>query len=414
MNSIAQTKIGRNAPCPCGSGKKYKTCCAQAEARFRTRQAPNIDAMLTRARQAVREGDFESAEFFFRQVLAVNSAQAEALAGVGQGLCWRRKRREGKAFLVQAARQLEKDALKTRDTRLLTDLSTQLQHWGEMDAALRLARLAVRLAPHSAVTQNNLALCLSRVNRVEEALPAIANACELLTGEPGCLIMRAILDFRLGQTEQARRQLEQVIADDRVAVQTARAWLELGNVLDKAGEYDRAFAAFMEAAKRQAGLPEARQFDPDYIFRTLAHNRASFDGDLLNRWTGDIFDDGLPAPAFLFGFLRSGTTLTEQVLAAHPDVITSDENDFIFELTRELARLTGIRDDEAAALRRIDPSQARQLRRYYWERVREEYGPEATKQRFVDKLSLNSINAGLIATLFPEAKILFAVRDPCD
>jgi len=25
--SVSLTKVGRNSPCPCGSGKKYKKCC---------------------------------------------------------------------------------------------------------------------------------------------------------------------------------------------------------------------------------------------------------------------------------------------------------------------------------------------------------------------------------------------------
>jgi len=28
LRSIQANKIGRNDPCPCGSGKKYKRCCA--------------------------------------------------------------------------------------------------------------------------------------------------------------------------------------------------------------------------------------------------------------------------------------------------------------------------------------------------------------------------------------------------
>jgi tetratricopeptide (TPR) repeat protein len=410
----AKARPGRNDPCPCGSGKKYKACCAATDARFRTGPAPNLSALLTRGRQAIDEGDFVSVELWYREILSLDPQNAEALASVGQCLCRKKRKREGLRYLQQAARQVEKDAAKTRDTRLANELCSQLQHWGDMDGALRLAQLSVKLAPRSAVAHNNLALCLSRVNRTVEAIPAADRACELLPGHPACLTLRAVLSVHAREYADARERLEAVIAANRDPVQTARAWLELANVRDKLGEYDQAFAACWQAAELHRALPETHAVDADSIFDTLDRERTGYDRNLLRRWAADGFDDGLPAPVFLFGFLRSGTTLTEQVLAAHPRIITSDENDFIFELTHELERLTGIARNNPAALRALTTDQARSLRRYYWERVEQEFGPEALQRKFVDKLALNSISTGLIATLFPDASILFALRDPRD
>jgi tetratricopeptide (TPR) repeat protein len=405
---------GRNDPCPCGSGRKYKACCAAAEAPFQARQAPNVGEWLERARQGVVGGRVEDAEFWYREVLTARPHDAEALAGVGQALCWRRKRREGLGYLRQAGRQLERQGTKSRDPGFLLQLSSQLQHWGEVEAGLRLAQLAARLAPESAVTQSTLALCLSRMNRTEEALPPARKAAALAPGHPGAQILLAVLEREQGQPGPARERLEQVVAEDSDPAQTARAWLELGTVLDKLKDYAGAFAAFGRAAELHASLPPAQMFDKERIFQTLARNRAGFGRDLLTRWTREDYGDGLPAPAFLFGFLRSGTTLTEQVLASHPGIVASDENDFIFELTGELARLSGVADDLPAAWRALSLEQARELRRLYWRRVEEEYGTEALGKRFVDKLALNSIDAGFIAALFPEARILFALRDPRD
>jgi tetratricopeptide (TPR) repeat protein len=408
------TKPGRNDSCPCGSGRKYKACCAEAEARFCARQTPDVAEWLARARQSVAAGRIGDAEFWFRQVLTEKSNDAEALAGVGQALCWRRRRREGREYLRKAAKQLVRQGLKNRDPSALLQLSGQLQHWGDMEAALDLARLGVRLAPESAVAQNNLALCLSRVNRVGEALPPALRACELLPGHPGCQILVALLDKAEGRLAAARERLERAAAAGADPEQTARAWLELGAVLDKQQEYDAAFEAFRRAAELHAELPATLATDRNRVFASLARHKAGFDRDLLHRFSPEDFADSLPAPCFLFGFLRSGTTLAEQVLGAHPEVIASDENDFVFELTQELARQSGIPDDIPAALRKIGLEEVRALRKLYWQRVAEEYGDEALRKRFVDKLALNSIDAGFIAALFPEAKILFALRDPRD
>lgn len=407
-------KTGRNAPCPCGSGKKYKACCSAKEGKSKPLGTPDLVALTSSARQAASQGNFEGAEQLFRQILSIQPNHAEALAGIGQSLCWKRRRRAGLEFLRKSARQLEREALKKKEIGLLTQLSEQLQFWGDIETALRLAQVAVRITPTSAAAQNHLSLCLGRVNRVEEALPPARRACELLPEEPGCHINLALLEARQGKLESARERLLRVLSHCRIPTQVSRATLELGVILDKLGDYDEAFSHFTQAAAIARELPEVQAVNAHQIYDSLATNRAGFDRNLLQRWSRADFRDDLPTPAFLFGFLRSGTTLTEQVLGAHPGILASDEEQFVPELSWELAKLTLIEDDVPAALRAISLDQARQLRKHYWQRVVEEHGEVALKRKFVDKAALNTIETGLIATLFPEAKILFALRDPRD
>lgn len=404
-------KPRRNAPCPCGSGKKYKACCLRAE---EAKPKMSVDAMLERAWQAVAQHDVEGTLLWFRQVLAVQPKHAMALAGLGQALCWQERVREGLGYLREAARQLEKHAEQTRNVQFVMELADQLHHWGDLDTALRLIRLAAHLAPTLPAVHNNLALYLLRVNRPEEALPHARKARELMPDNPACQNLLAIIEAQLGHLESARAGFEQVIANPQDLAQTARAWQELALVLDRLGEYDAAFEACGKAKGLQSMLPDFRQVDRELVFRILKHHRAGFDRALLHRWSLQDYADDLPAPIFLMGFLRSGTTLTEQVLNAHPDVLASDENGLIHELTQIVKRTTGCGDDLPAGLRQIDLTQARQLRAHYWQRVQAEYGEEALRKRFVDKVALNSIDAGFISLLFPEAKILFALRDPRD
>lgn len=413
MNSSVDGKPGRNDPCPCGSGRKYKACCQKDEAKFQAHSAPDIPGMLQRARREGEQGRHQEAEFWYRRVLDARPNDAHALAGIGQSLSWRGRRREGCDFLIRAARQLERQSAKNREPGPLIELSAQLQHWGAMDSAVRLAKLALKLAPSSPYAHNNLALALSRVSRNEEAAPSARKVCELLPGIPAPQILLSILDFRLGRHAEARERLEQVIATSRDPEQTARAWLELGTVLDKLKEYDAAFDALNKAAELHRSLPAYRKADLDRIFRIIACNHAGFDRDLLHAWPAETLRmDGLPSPCFLIGFLRSGTTLTEQVLGNHPEILASDESGLIFELTEVLGRLSGISGDVPAGLRKVGLEGVQKLRSHYWNRVREEYGESALRKIYVDKNAMNSIELGLISAIFPEAKILFALRDP--
>lgn len=371
--------------------------------------------MLQFAQQAVSQSNFTEAEHWLRQLHTAKPTDVFILAGLGQALCRQSRRREGLVFLLKACKILERNAAKNRDPKFIVDLSAQLLHWGEIVAAERLARMAVSLAPNAANILNNLALCLARVNRNAEALPISRRVCEILPDHPGCNILLALIESQTGYAEQALHRLARIIDRNAEAAQTARAYLEMGVILDKQGHYEEAFTAFNQAAGMRSQLLNQRPAERELLFNQLQINSQGFDSDLLQRWpSASLNDAGLPAPAFLMGFLRSGTTLTEQVLGAHPHIFATDESTIIHELTLELQRLSGIFDNHAAALNALHLGQIKQLRQFYWKRMREEYGDEVMCKQLVDKHAMNTMDLGVISVIFPEAKILFALRDPRD
>lgn len=415
MTLSASPKLGRNDPCPCGSGKKYKVCCASIATHIAVSPLEQIQSLQQAAQQAVTHADFAKAEQCYRQLHILKPKDAYIQASLGQALCWIHRRREGLRYLLEAAKAVERQTAKSKDPKFAIDLSSQLLHWGEIRVAERLARLAVALAPNSVTALNNLVLCLTRVNRNVEALPLSRRVCELLPNQPGCTILLAIIESQLGHTEPALSRLHHVIERNDAPDQTARAWLELGVMLDKLGQYDEAFAALTNAANAHTALLTRHPVNREYVFHTLRRNRQGFDSALLSKWHANVLvDDGLPTPAFLMGFLRSGTTLTERVLEAHPNLLTTDESSIVFELTQKLQAISGMVDDHASALRSLDKQQIKQLRQFYWQRMREEYGGQVMRKQVVDKNALNTIDLGVISVVFPEAKILFALRDPRD
>lgn len=411
----ASPKIGRNDPCPCGSGKKYKVCCATTANNIAVSLTQQIQTLQLQAQQAIANADFVKVEQCYRQLHTLKPKDVYILASFGQALCWLHHRREGLGYLLEAAKTVERQTAKSKDPKFAIDLSSQLLHWGEVRVAERLARLAVAFAPDSVTALNNLVLCLTRVNRNSEALPLARQVCELLPNQPGCSILLAIIESQAGHIENALNHLHSVIERNDETDQTARAWLELGVILDKLGRFDEAFAALTNAANGHAAILKRHPVSREHVFKTLQRNIEGFERTLLNKWsTDELADDGLPVPSFLMGFLRSGTTLTERVLEAHPNLITTDESSIVFELTQQLQSISGIVDDHPTALNSLDKSQIKQLRQFYWQRMREEYGGQVMHKQVVDKNALNTIDLGVISVIFPEAKILFALRDPRD
>jgi tetratricopeptide (TPR) repeat protein len=119
--------------------------------------------------------------------------------------------------------------------------------------------------------------------------------------------------------------------------------------------------------------------------------------------------DGPAAHIFLVGFPRSGTTLLENVLAAHPNVVALEEKDSL--AAASAAYLTS--DEGLRRLAEIGASEAEEQREIYWSAVRG-FGIDPAERVFIDKMPLASVALPVVAKLFPNARILFAVRDPRD
>jgi hypothetical protein len=112
---------------------------------------------------------------------------------------------------------------------------------------------------------------------------------------------------------------------------------------------------------------------------------------------------------FLMGFPRSGTTLLEQALASHPAVVTMEEKEAFSESIRAFMGSP----QHHAKLASLTSDQLQEYRSAYWRRVRD-YGCRVSGKVFIDKLPFHTVKLPLISALFPNAKILFAVRDPRD
>jgi hypothetical protein len=216
-----------------------------------------------------------------------------------------------------------------------------------------------------------------------------------------------------GNGPSAEARLRQLLEDVRLEPQQ-RAHTNglLGDVLDAKNYTDEAFAAYA-ACNQELQRCYANRF-------TGAANALIFlrsVNDYLDgagpEWRGkappDVRVTGAAAHVFVLGFPRSGTTLLEIVLEGHPDVLSLEENESLIEAVE---KFMGTPEDLARFA--VAPAAALEhLRALYWRHVAAS-GVEVRGKVFVDKNPLNSLKLPLIARLFPDAKIVFACRDPRD
>ena len=190
----------------------------------------------------------------------------------------------------------------------------------------------------------------------------------------------------------------------------------LGDLLDAQGRTGEAFTVYTAANDTLRQLHAARfegpgiETTPMSLRWLTAYFAAADPADWAAEPVPPVRDATLPmAHIFMVGFPRSGTTLLEQVLGSHPDVVTSNEKPTLDDGTREFLRTPGD-VERLAALRGAGLQRHRDA---YWQRVRE-HGIVADGRVFIDKQPYYTLQLPLILRLFPAAKVVFSVRDPRD
>jgi len=287
-----------------------------------------------------------------------------------------------------------------------------LEAMGRLTEAGGAFHRAIELQPDNLGALSGFANLLSRRGAHAEARVMAERVVAAQPGFPDAVNVLAAADLAQGDAPQAQRRLEELIADPRLtAQQKALAQGLLGDALDAQDRAPEAFTAYTACnmglwrayAKSFGGKPSALDFAQAMI-------------ECLDEIPTEAWRGGTAAPTaevqghvFLLGFWRSGTTLLEQVLASHPDVEALEERDTLAEATRAFLATP----DGLGRLAEAPEAELQPLRAAYWARVRDE-GAKPQGKVFVDKHPLNTLRLPLIARLFPDAKILFAQRDPRD
>jgi len=185
----------------------------------------------------------------------------------------------------------------------------------------------------------------------------------------------------------------------------------LARIRDKLGNADGAMEALRKAHAGQMG--KAALLAPNLIapdVEPLTSGLNPITPEQRRQWIAMPAPALADSPVFIVGFPRSGTTMLEQMLDAVPTLRAMDEQPFFQDMVEHMRRfgLTYPRD-----LHRLDAEQCEQLRNVYWNLVRKTVKLD-TDQRLVDKNPLNMLRLPLLNRLFPEARIIFALRHPCD
>jgi Tfp pilus assembly protein PilF len=310
-------------------------------------------------------GQADAAIDLFQRAILGNPLFPEAFSGLGGALMEKARLKEA----VVAYQQVTE--LTPGDAEAFNNLGTALKALGKFEEASSFFRRAIAIRPDAVLAYFNL------------------SATGYLTADDGEI---KTLQELLSQTSLPMK--------DRIV-----AGFTLGEVLDAADRYDEAFAQYAAANLliKQTKAAQGKDFDGQALHRQV--------DKLIEVFTSKFFasrrewGDPSELPVFVMGMPRSGTSLVEQIAASHPSVLGAGELNAISNISNALGERCG------PAAWEWDTASVSKAAREYLSGLKK-MGPGAA--RVIDKMPGNVLLLGVIATLFPNARIIFCKRDACD
>jgi tetratricopeptide (TPR) repeat protein len=390
--------------------------------------------MLARAAEHQKEGRLEDAEKLYRRILHANPQNVDALRLLASIAAGAGHADDAEAMLQEAIRvapdyllalidlaQLHKEqdrypeAIECFDRILALDPLHVQAHFLRAGTLARASftheavgayRRCLELRPRHAGALLGLGHALKAAGDYAGAVAAY-DECRGLTPDSGEVwwSLANLKTYRFDDAEVATME-EQAAAATTKTPSRVNFLFALGKAHEDRGDHERAFDCYRRGnATQRAGV----SYDP--VQTEVVNDRivATFDAELFESLRGAGDPD--PSPIFILGLPRSGSTLLEQVLASHPDVEGTAELPYVGRLATGLGRrragvaypeaMRALRRPELAALGGEYLALARTHRR-------------SRAPRFVDKMPNNFPNAGLIALMLPNARIIDARRHPLD
>jgi tetratricopeptide (TPR) repeat protein len=422
---------------------------------------PNFAAAHSNLGNALKDkGLFDEAIAAYRQAIAFRPNYPEAHSNLGNVL------REKEQFDEAVAAFRQAIALRPGWAVPRINLGQVFREQGRLEEARLAFQQATQCEPNNFSAHSHLAAALADLQRLEEATNALDRAEILSPNSASVHEVRGLIQLRSGRGALAVDSFRRAI---EIAPESASGWINLGHALRQTGRFTEAAECFRQILARQPGAVQAyslmsgvgatadageidrltaRVDDPKTPIRDRAvlgfvlgkilddadrfdeafsrYARANslvlqmrhaagerYDGDEFARRVDDSIAMFTPSffscprdwaepselPVFIVGMPRSGTSLVEQIAASHPDVFGAGE-------LRDIGNIAS-----SLSFTQFEPGSINEAAGKQLDRLRLLGG---SALRVIDKMPANVEHLGLIATLFPSARVIFCRRDPRD
>jgi tetratricopeptide (TPR) repeat protein len=321
------------------------------------------------------------------------------------------------------------------------DLAALYLHSGHLDKAEECLRAAAQREPDSHLLKFMRGQLYRSANKLEEASECFR---QCLSAAPGLHVAMLSLSNNLNDLNQRHEAVALLESVVRVDPTNLSAYANLAS-LRYYSDPNHPHVTLLR--QRLADNPRVRRrdaitahftlgdiFDSVELYETAFNHYRTGNELVLSAWNADVFSQKVARQiqlftretimskcglrqgnlgsglAFVVGMPRSGSTLVEQILASHPDVVAGGERSDFPEFVDRLPQQIGGNRDYPECVHDLDGPTLSRLRDHYVERLK----LSTQNKLFVDKTLANYLELGLISIVFPEAKIIHCSRDPLD
>jgi tetratricopeptide (TPR) repeat protein len=342
-----------------------------------------------------RIGRLEEAETSLRQAARLNPGSSDLQINLAE-LLLELRRFEAAADCYGRAIEIDSHLVSAH-----RGLASSLRSAGEIEPAIAHYREALALSPGEAPLWNDLGRCFLALGRFDEAVSAFRRALAIDPDLADAYRNLANCGLLPADDPEMARIAALTARTDLPIEERAAASFAIAKSLDDADRYDEAFAAYDSANRlyRAARAAAGDRFDAADLARKIDRSIANFTPAFFAAVGG--WGNPSDLPVFIVGLPRSGTSLVEQIAASHSRVFGAGELRNIGEASATLGPVD-TPWTQATARRAADA---------HLERLS---GLSGGADRVIDKLPDNIFMLGVIATLYPAARIIFCRRDPRD
>jgi Flp pilus assembly protein TadD len=255
-----------------------------------------------------------------------------------------------------------------------------------------------------------LAILLEQNHRFAEAREAVVSCLAIDPRDDQARYFAALLDRRENKIEDAERGLRDLIASrPKHPYVLYASRYELAEVLNRTERFDEAMEMLAEAKRLVRAVGNTDAMLKEYDEEAGKYRRATqaLPTNILRTWAKEFPErsrEAIPKLAFLGGHPRSGTTLLEQILGAHPDVAALDEP----------KAFTMIAAGMFNSSPQLSPARLNIIRRRYVEAMHKEIGGGTEGKLILDKNPSPTLKLKIWLRVFPELRVIIALRDPRD